>query len=687
MRAIGIDLGTTNSVAAIGGVETKVLPSLGNEALTPSVVGFVRRKKSTEGEIIVGRQAFNNAIRDPENTIFSIKRLMGRVYGEPRVKEVQDRFHFHLADPPPPDDADQGVRVLLDGRTYSPADISAMILRRVRDGAELALGERVTHAVITVPAYFEERQRKATADAGVAAGLKVIEIIDEPTAAAIAFGIGREHERHRVLVYDLGGGTFDISIIQMTAGQYSVLDISGNNWLGGDDFDYMIVRRMIDWVKDEWDYDPSTDIAFMTKAKIEAERAKVALSAQQSYVVSAPLMVKVPHAGGPVDLELEITRETFENDIRPLVDESVRLVRETLDRQHLTPDDVTEVLLVGGSTAVPLVQQAMHALFGQNKVKRHVNPMECVALGAGVLAAGASLEDSGETFTPEAAGPRVQGVTAMHLGIAVLKGENPDAFVPIITKGTPFPLPEAKKQVFYASEDNQTLISVPVYEGLNERASLNEQQGVIMFPLPEGIPITTPVEVSFNYDVNRVTTVSVRVVGTEHSYTETLKRDRPRMVHATQKNLVDDWREELQPSLKAAKHFLDTYRDYMTPEDRREITDAVESGDEALRQNDERAGQMATNVLRSKVLGSGTASLLFMAERTMHGLPADQSQLMAQAVASLRTAHTLGQSQEVERVSSELRLVVAQLMTQRMSVRGVEDRKTWNGLLRVGAES
>ncbi|HYK01200.1 MAG TPA: Hsp70 family protein [Thermoanaerobaculia bacterium] len=683
MRAIGIDLGTTNSVGAVGGAENKVLPSLANEALTPSIVGYVKRRKATEGEIVVGRQALNNAVRDPANTIFSIKRLMGRVYGEPRVEEVQKRFHYQLAAAPPPDHEDQAIRVLLNGSPHTPTAISAMILRQVKDGAELALGERVTHAVITVPAYFEERQRKATADAGEAAGLKVVEIIDEPTAAAIAFGVGREQERHRVLVYDLGGGTFDISIIQMTAGQYTVLEIAGNNWLGGDDFDYRIVRRMIDWVKDEWDYDPSSDVAFITKAKIEAERAKIALSAQQSHVISAPLMVKVPDAG-PVDVELEITREMFENDIRPLVQESVDLVRGALERQHLSADDITEVLLVGGSTAVPLVQQEMYALFGQSKVKRHVNPMECVALGAAILAAGALLEDEPDP-QQEAKGPRVHGVTAMHLGIAAVKGENPDTFVHIIPRGTPYPLTRPLTHNFYPSEDNQTLISIPVYEGLSDRASYNEQQGVIAFPLPEGIAMSTPVEVSFNYDSNRFLTVGVRVVGTDQSYSEILKRDRPRVRPASQ-NLVDDWREDLQPSLKAASHFVDTYGDYMTPEDRQEVTDAMRQGQEALEQGNESEGQMATLVLRNKVLGSGTASLLFIAERTMHGLSPDQSQLMAQAVASLRTAHRSGNTPEVERLSGELRVVVAQLMTQRMSIRGVEDRKSWDGLLRVATE-
>ena len=698
MRAIGIDLGTTNSVAAIGGAEVKVLPSSENESLTPSVVGYVRRRKAADGEIVVGRQAQRNAVRDPENTIFSIKRLMGRVYGEDRVNQVQQRFDYRLtdlgqvqqrfkyrlADAPPNDASDQRVRVVLNGQPYTPVEISAMILKQVKAGAELALGEDVTHAVITVPAYFEERQRKATIEAGEAAGLTVVDIIDEPTAAAIAFGAGREHERHRVLVYDLGGGTFDISIVQMTAGQYSVLDASGNNWLGGDDFDQTIVARMIEWVRQEYGYDPSSDVSFLTKAKMEAERAKIALSAQQRHTISAPLMLKVPDVGGPVDLELEITRAQFEADIRAFVDETIQLVKSTLERQHLPPDDITEVLLVGGSTAVPLVQQEMHAVFGQSRVKRHVNPMDCVALGAGILAASARLEGTVADARPAANAPKVHGVTAMHLGIAAVKGNNPDAFVAIIPKGTPYPLVEPKKRQFYIAEEHQTLIRVPVFEGLNERASLNEQQGVIEFPLPEGgIGMSTPVEVSFNYDSSRLLTVGIRIIGTDHHHTETLKRDRPRAQAPGQnETMVDDWREDLQPSIKAAKHFDETYGEYMSAEDRRELQDAMKQGHEALRQNNQITGQQAMLVLRNTLLGSGTASLLFIAERAMHGLPPETSQLLAHVVASLRTAHVRHNESEVARLSSELRTVVAQLVQQHMAVRGVEDQKGWAGLLR-----
>jgi molecular chaperone DnaK len=678
MRAIGIDLGTTNSVAAIGGKEVKILTSNANESLTPSVVSFVRKKKVENGEIVVGRAAVNNAVRDPENTIFSIKRLMGRVYGEPKIDEVRQRFNYRLADPPDAKAPDQLVRVLLNDKGYTPVQISGMILKELKRSAELALGEPVTHAVITVPAYFEERQRKATAEAGEAAGLKVIEIIDEPTAAAIAFGIGREDERHRVLVYDLGGGTFDISIIQMTKGNYSVLTIAGNNWLGGDDFDQTIIRRMIDWIRAEYDYDPSNDKAFLAKAKVEAEKAKITLSAQQSVEISVPFMVNVPNLG-PVELDMELTREQFFDDIRGMVRESIELVTGAMAKQGLSSDDITEVLLVGGSTAVPLVQEEMYALFGQAKVKRNVNPMECVALGAAILAAGAVLDETGVSERlPEV---RVQGVTAMNLGIGAVKGANADAFIPIIPKGTPYPLPQPMKKQFVPTEENQTLIRVPVYEGLNERASLNEQQGVIEFPLPEAVGISTKVEVSFNYDANRILTVGISVLGTDHSIVETLRRDRPR-VHLAATDPKSDYREELQQSIRAAEHFLETYGDFMNEEDRQEVREALTEGNNAIRKSDDANARRATLVLRNKIMGSGVASLLFIADRAMHGLPEGQSQVLAQAVGSLRTAYRRRNDAEIARLSTEIRVAIAALMERRSSTMPIEDRKRMDDLLR-----
>ncbi len=680
MKAIGIDLGTTNSLAAVGGKEIKVLPTRAGEALTPSVVSFVRKLRSEEGEIVVGRQARSYAARSPEETIFSIKRLMGAVYGEKRVEEVRKRVNYSLAEPPPKDSPDQGVKVLLGGRSCSPVDISALILKQVRGDAEQALGDTVTHAVITVPAYFEERQREATRKAGDQAGLKVLKIIDEPTAAAVFFGLGKEAERHRVLVYDFGGGTFDISIIQMVGGQFQVLEIEGDNWLGGDDFDQTIIARMIEWVKETYGFDPSEDKKFLGKAKEEAEKAKIALTVQQSVDIFAPLIAKAP-GGEQVDIELGIQRADFENAIRPMVERTVELVRKALRQQNLTASDITAVLMVGGTTAVPLVQDAVADLFGREKVKRHVNPMECVALGAAILADSFELKEEGPSA--EKHGAAVMEVTPMHLGIAAVKGQNADKFVHIIPKGTAYPLPEPMKRIFTPTEDNQKLIRVPVYEGQNEMASLNTQQGIIEFPLPQGIATSTSIEVSFNYDRNRVLTVKVRVLGTDMAIEQTLERDRGRVVQAQDgENLMEDWREELQPALRAGKHFLGTYGDYMEEADQIELKEAMAQGERALENANQVEGKRATLLLHNKILGSGTASQLFIAERAMQAASPEITQQLAQGVAQLRTAFARNDKVKIEALNARLRLAVAQIMAKKSTVQDVQDRQDFKGLLR-----
>lgn len=659
MRAIGIDLGTTNSLAAVATKEVRVLPNRSGEQLTPSVVSFVKRRQTEEGELVVGRQAVANAVRAPEDTIFSIKRLMGAVYGEARVEEVRQHINYRLAEPPPPETADQGVKVLLGKETYSPVDISAMILKTLRIDAEQALGDSVTHAVITVPAYFEERQRDATKQAAEQAGLTVLKIIDEPTAAAMFFGAGKEEERHRILVYDLGGGTFDISIIQMTGGQYQVMEITGDRWLGGDDFDRTIIARMIDWVKEEYAYDPSQDKDFLGKAKGEAEKAKIALGNLQSADIFAPLSVKIPNQG-PVDIVMTIKREEFEADIRPLVDQSIELVNRALQKQNLNPDDISEVLLVGGSTGVPLVRQSVVDVFGEKRVKRHVNPMECVALGAAILASQHEIKEDVVVSTSDS---NLIEVTAMHLGIAAVKGENPDAFVPIIEKGTPYPLSEPKKRIFTPVEENQKLIRVAVYEGLSDLASLNDQQGIIEFPLPRGIGAANPVEISFNFDRNRVLTVGVRVLGTDLVKQETLRRNTGRVDKP--KNLLDDWREDLQPSLRAGVQFLRVYGAFMDPTDRKELEELIKQGEQALDGNNQVEGRRATQALQNKIFGCGVASQLFIAERAMQeASPGDQKQI-AQAVKQIRVAHAVNDHDTVEQWSQALRLQVAQLMARR----------------------
>jgi len=677
MRAIGIDLGTTNSVAAIADRgRPRALTNRDNEVLTPSVVSYYKQRGKDSGEMVVGRQAINNAVRDPANTVFSIKRLMGRQYGDRRVDEVQKRYGFQLAQAPNPDAEDQGVKVQIGGKTHTPVEISAMVLKQIKADAERALGEEVTHAVITVPAYFEERQRHATAEAGKAAGLTVLEIIDEPTAAALAFGLGKEEQQHRVLVYDLGGGTFDISLIQMYNNNYAVLEIQGDNWLGGDDFDQKVVGHMIEWISDNYPVDPSKRPGFLMRAKPEAEKAKKALSVQQRTEV---LWAFNEPDHGMIDMQMELTREQLEDDIRDMLESTIGLVQTALKNQTLGPDDITAVLLVGGSTAIPLVRSLLAEVFGENKIRVDVNPMECVALGAAVRADTYDLQAPGADKEKEGTAIAVHHVTPMHLGINSVKGEDVDHFEPIIEKGTPYPLDEPKKKIFRPSEANTKILRIPVYEGLNAQASLNELQGDIEIPLAIGLDLSQDIEISFDYNRNRVLTMRVRIVGKdgkvildkEHALAHSRPRPKSRTAPAAGADgkggsIDQDWREGLIPTIRMGKHFVEGYGDYMLDEDRRELQDAIAQAEKASKDNDEATGKRAALVIDNKVMGSGLASLMYIAESVMSKANAKQARVLAQAIAALRQAHAQGPNEQFEKLVQDVRVVIADIISAKI---------------------
>jgi molecular chaperone DnaK len=660
MRAIGIDLGTTNSVAAISNSgQPKVLPNREGTALTPSAVSWIKQRRGTAGgEVVVGRLAVNNAHRDPENTIISIKRLMGRQYGEQRVDDVKTKYGFQLAPAPAMDVEDQGVRVLLDNKAYTPAEISAMILRQIKADAELALSEPVTRAVITVPAYFEERQRTATTEAGRLAGLEVLAVIDEPTAAALAFGYGKENEPHRLMVYDLGGGTFDISLIQMFKGNYAVLDIQGDNWLGGDDFDQAIVKRMISWAKQEFPFDPAKCHGFLIKAKADAENAKKALSSQKRAEILLP--VNIPDFG-MVDIDMEISREEFENDIRLRLEDTIDLVRASLKTASQRASDISAVLLVGGSTAMPLVHTLLSEVFPAGTLRRDVNPMECVALGAAIHAE----QLAGDTAKP---GPKVvvQQITPMHLGIQAVRGSDADVFVPIIEKGTYYPLDAPRSKVFYPTEARQRVIKVPIFEGTNMQASLNEQQGVLEFSLPgEGIDATQAIEVSFDYNQNREITVRVKLVGTDVSMQQPLARNRPRPRPVKPASLKDDWREGLTPTVRMGKVFVQGYATYLSADMQDRLKEALARAEAAIKAGDEIEGKRAGLDIESCVAGSGLASQIYVAERVLVRAPTENAKVLAQALAALRQAHAQGQQSQIERLAHEVNEAVGQVLIVR----------------------
>lgn len=683
-KAIGIDLGTTNSAAAFDDGRVHVLPTRMNEPLTPSVVSFRKsRRKGRPGLILVGRTALNNAISAPEETIFSIKRLMGRTIDESEIAEVRDRFPYAVREADDPDD--RGIRVVLNDVKYSPVDISAMILRQVVEDAERAVGGDVTHAVITVPAYFSEAQRAATREAGDQAGLVVKKMIDEPTAAAIAFGMDRVDEKHLVMVFDLGGGTFDLSVIQMVNQQFEVLGIDGDMWLGGDDFDRQIVTLISDWIRENHGFDPSQDPRFLMVAREHAEKAKISLSGLPETDLIVPAGARSPD-GNLIDIDMTVTREQFESLIQPYVDRCSDLVRKLLRDQHLTPDDITSVLMVGGSTAVPRIHEAVTNIFGEERVKRFMDPMQCVALGAGALAArltgvecpNCSTTNAEDALTCKECGEPLSSarsvgsiglgeVTAKSLGIAALsRDDKPDTFAVIIPKGTQYPLSRPMERTFYTTSSNR--ISVPVYEGEDRVASHNEQQGVIEYELPEKVKPNTPVTVGFNYDKDRILTVTIRVHGrSDLSHEQTLKRDRPR----TDPEVADEtWREDLEGTANTAEYFLERYRDYIDRGAANKMEGDIRKGRRAYAESNRTTGQQVTEALRMTILGAGVASQLFLAERAMEGASPAEAEKLSRAVREIKEAHRQGDSRKVAKISMALQLAIARMFQERARQEG-----------------
>lgn len=713
MKAIGIDLGTTNSVAAYcepGRRNVRVLSNSSGENLTPSAVSLKRsRHAGEEPEILVGRAALNYGHSAPEETILSIKRLMGRNYAEPQVREVVDKFNYRVV-PGPGDDPRAHVR--LNGKAHTPAEISSLILGKIKDDAGRSLGEEVTHAVITVPAYFTEAQRAATREAGERAGLAVKKIIDEPTAAAIAFGLQAASDaRHRILVYDLGGGTFDISLLQMVKDQegrdqFQCLEIEGDNWLGGDNFDRHIVDRIVEWVKRETHDDPVSDKRFLFLAKKAAEEAKRALSHTASTDVVIPAAYRTSQ-GLFVDVDLMLSQAELEEMIRGEVERSLALVQKALGNQNLSPDDITDVLLVGGATLTPLVHRMVEGFFGAAKVRRNVNPMECVAVGAAILAAtlrGLECPSCGKENDEAAvqcqqchhnlASARPVGdtglveVTAMSLGIAAVKGTQSDVFVPIIPKGTAYPLREPMKRRFQAISGRR--IVVPVYEGDHPVASRNSQQGVIEYDLPQEIESNTQVEVSFNYDRNRVLTVTVNVPGTALLKTEALRHDRPPAAPppSETEGAMEEatWQDELADTIEFARRFLDHYRPYMETGEGTKLQRDLERAQQILVFPDEVEGRRMNRLLQMDLFNSGVATQLYLADRATEGAPPDEARKIRDSARTVRDSYERGDRARGGEQARLLKVLVAKTLERRTGIREIADQEDYGGLLRLLGE-
>ena len=462
-KIIGIDLGTTNScVAVMEGGEAVVIANPEGMRTTPSVVGF-----SKSGERLIGQVAKRQAITNPEGTVASIKREMGSDY-----------------------------KVSVDGKAYTPQEISAMILAKLKADAEAYLGETVTEAVITVPAYFNDAQRQATKDAGAIAGLTVKRIINEPTAAALAYGVDKEQDQ-KIMVYDLGGGTFDVSIIEMGDGVQEVLATAGNNRLGGDDFD----NRIINWLADEFRKDTGIDLRndkmAAQRLKEAAEKAKIELSGVMQTSINLPFITV--DATGPKHLDMTLSRAKFDELTHDLVEATMGPVRQALADSGLAPSDLNKVLLVGGSTRIPAVQEAVKKYLGKEPFKG-INPDECVALGAAI---------QGGVLGGDVKGILLLDVTPLSLGIETYGG----VFTKIIERNTT--IPTKKSQIFSTATDNQPSVQVNVLQGEREMAANNKSLGIFnldgIAPAPRGIP---QIEVTFDIDANGIVSVSAKDLGT-----------------------------------------------------------------------------------------------------------------------------------------------------------------------------
>jgi molecular chaperone DnaK len=713
MKAIGIDLGTTNSVAAWcepGRRNVRVLSNSLGENLTPSAVSVKRpRRSGEEAEILVGRAALNYGPSAPADTILSIKRLMGRNYAEAQVQEVAGRFNYEIV---PGSGEDPRAHVRLNGSVQTPAEISALILEKIKEDAGRNLGEEVTHAVITVPAYFNEAQRAATREAGERAGLVVKRIIDEPTAAALAFGLQAAGDaRHRILVYDLGGGTFDISLGQMVKNQegwdqIQGLQTEGDNWLGGDNFDQHIIDKIVAWVRQETGEDPLGDKRFLFLARKAAEEAKRALSNATSTDVAIPAAYRT-RQNIFVDVDLPLTRDDFERMIQAEVDRSMALVQKALAEQSFTPEDITDVLLVGGATLTPLVHRRVEAFFGAAKVRRNVNPMECVAVGAAILAAtlrGLECPHCGRENDEAAAhcahcgqglaSARSVGdtgiveVTPMSLGIAAVKGTQSDVFVPIIPKNTAYPLREPMKRRFQAISGRR--IVVPVYEGDHPVASRNSPQGVIEYDLPQEIESNTQVEVSFNYDRNRELTVTVAVPGTGLLKAETLRRDRPLVApppsEPGEASEETTWQDDLADTIEFARRFLDHYRPYMETGEGTKLQRDLERAQQILVFPDEVEGRRMNRLLQMDLFNSGVATQLFLADRATDGAPPDEARKLRDSARLVRESYERGDRVRGAEQARLLKVLVAKTLERRAGIKEIADQEDYGGLLRLLGE-
>ncbi|MGN8460155.1 molecular chaperone DnaK [Helicobacter pylori] len=481
-KVIGIDLGTTNSAMAVyEGNESKIIANKEGKNTTPSIVAF-----TDKGEILVGESAKRQAVTNPEKTIYSIKRIMGLMFNEDKAKEAEKRLPYKIVD------RNGACAIEISGKVYTPQEISAKILMKLKEDAESYLGESVTEAVITVPAYFNDSQRKATKEAGTIAGLNVLRIINEPTSAALAYGLDKK-ESEKIMVYDLGGGTFDVTVLETGDNVVEVLATGGDAFLGGDDFDNRVIDFLAAEFKSETGIEIKNDVMALQRLKEAAENAKKELSSAMETEINLPFITA--DATGPKHLVKKLTRAKFESLTEDLVEETISKIESVIKDAGLTKNEISEVVMVGGSTRIPKVQERVKA-FIHKELNKSVNPDEVVAVGASI---------QGGVLKGDVKDVLLLDVTPLSLGIETLGG----VMTKVIDRGTT--IPAKKSQVFSTAEDNQPAVSIMVLQGERELARDNKSLGKFdlqgIAPAPRGVP---QIEVTFDIDANGILTVSAQ---------------------------------------------------------------------------------------------------------------------------------------------------------------------------------
>ena len=593
-KIIGIDLGTTNSAFAymVAG-KPEVITNAEGDRTTPSVVAVTKK-----GERLVGKVAQRQRVTNPKNTIYGIKRLIGRKFEDKEVQRDLDIMPYKIVK------KGDGVAVEMDGKTYTPEEVSAMILSKIKADAEAFLGEKVTEAIITVPAYFDDSQRQATKDAGKIAGLEVKRIINEPTAAALAYGLEKKSEE-KIVVFDLGGGTFDVSILELGDGVFEVKSTNGDTHLGGEDFDNVIVNFLCDQFKDESGIDIKNDAAAMQRVKDEAEKAKKELSSAKETEINLPFLSA--DSDGPKHFEYTLTRSKMEELVAPLLDRLAGPVEKALKDANLKTSDINEVVMVGGMTRMPAVVEKVKALFGKEPMQG-VNPDEVVAVGAAI---------QGGVLQGDVKDVLLLDVTPLSLGIETMGGVS----TKLIERNTT--IPTSKSETFSTAADNQPQVEIHVLQGEREMASDNKSLGRFILdgiaPAPRGVP---QIEVTFNIDANGILNVTARDKGTGKEQSITIqnsgnmskedieKAQKDAELHADEdkkKREAIDARNKLEQAIYHNEKMPDEFKDKISDEDKETIKKAVEEAKEVLKDTaaDAAKYEEAAKELSNKVMPIG----------------------------------------------------------------------------------